>query len=74
MCAVSRIYDMWKPFPDSWYTMEKIELFHSMVEDAKALDKLTGEPDCEDETKAAVAEHIDELEEVLSGYRGTDKD
>lgn len=74
MCLVSVIYDMFKPFPDEWYTQEKIELFRRMVKDARTLDKLADRPDCEDPEKAKVAAHIDELEEQLTDYRGADHD
>jgi len=65
---------MFQPFPDEWYTQERIDLFRRMVKDADALDKASGQPDCADEEKAKVADHIDELEEDLSGYRGMDAD
>lgn len=74
MCAVSVVYGMFKDFPDEWYTQERIELFHRMVKDARTLDKEAGTPDCEDPEKEKVAEHIDELEEKFSGYRGADAD
>lgn len=66
MCAVSVIYDMFKPFPDEWYTQDRIDLFRRMVSDARTLDKAAGTPDCEDPEKAKVAVHIDELEEEIA--------
>lgn len=66
MCAVSVVYGMFKEFPDDWYTQDKIDLFRRMVTDARTLDNLAGTPDCEDAEKAKVAQHIDELEEVIA--------
>ncbi len=74
MCSVSVIYDMFKPFPDEWYTQERIDLFRRMVSDARTLDKESGQPDCEDAEKATVAAHIDELEEQFTDYKGADHD
>lgn len=74
MCAVSVVYGMFKDFPDDWYTQDRIDLFYRMVKDARTLDKEAGAPDCEDPEKVKVAEHIEELEEKLSGYRGMDAD
>lgn len=66
MCTVSVIYDTFNRFPDSWYTPERIELFHRMVTDARFLDQESGQPDCEDPEKAKIEEHIDELEKKLT--------
>lgn len=66
MCAVSVIYDMFGKQPDSWYTLQRIDLFHSMVTDAKAFDIESGQPDCEDAEKAKLVERIEELEKQLA--------
>jgi hypothetical protein len=42
MCAVSVIYDMFKPMPDSWYNQERIDLFRTMVKAAQFLIKKLG--------------------------------
>lgn len=65
MCAVSVIYDMFGKQPDNWYTKERIELFYSMVTDAKIFDEESGQPDCEDPEKAKVLDRIVELEEQI---------
>lgn len=65
MCAVSVIYDMFGKQPDSWYTLERIELFQRMVTDARLFDEESGQPDCEDPEKAKVEERISNLEKEL---------
>ncbi len=65
MCAVSVIYDMFGKQPDSWYTLDRIELFHNMVADARVFDIEANQPDCEDPEKAKVEERIEELEVQL---------
>ncbi len=65
MCTVSVIFQAFTPFPDSWYNQERIDLFRRMVEDARALDALSNQPDCEDPDKAKLEEHILELEQQL---------
>jgi hypothetical protein len=62
MCAVSVIYDMFGQQPDSWYTPQRIELFYSMVADAKVFDIEANQPDCEDPEKSKLLERITELE------------
>lgn len=66
MCAVSVIYDMFGKQPDSWYTLDRIDLFHDMVADARIFDIEANQPDCEDPEKAKLEERIAELEEELS--------
>lgn len=66
MCAVSVVYDMFGKLPDSWYTLQRIDLFHSMVTDAKTFDTESGQPDCEDPEKAKLEERIAELEQELA--------
>lgn len=66
MCAVSVVYDMFGKQPDSWYTTTRINLFHSMVSDAKVFDQESGQPDCEDPEKAKVEARIANLEEQLA--------
>lgn len=66
MCAVSVVYDMFGKQPDSWYTLQRIDLFHSMVTDARTFDIEANQPDCEDPEKAKLEERIAELEEELS--------
>lgn len=66
MCAVSVVYDMFGKLPDSWYTLQRIDLFHSMVTDAKTFDAESGQPDCEDPEKAKLEERIAELEQELA--------
>lgn len=65
MCAVSVIYDMFGKQPDQWYTLERIDLFKSMVADARLFDEESGQPDCEDPEKAKVAERIEDIEKGL---------
>ena len=65
-CAVSVVYDMFKPMPDSWYNQERIKLFYTMVDTALKFDEESGQPDCEDPEKAKVADHIKELEKELN--------
>ena len=65
MCAVSVIYDMFRPMPDTWYNQERIDLFRRLIQDAKTFDVEAGQPDCEDPEKAKLEEHIDELEKEL---------
>jgi len=65
MCVVSMIYDMYKPLPNEWYTLDRIELFKDMVKTAEVFDKETGQPDCADPEKAKIKERIDELEKEL---------
>lgn len=65
MCAVSVIYDMFGKQPDSWYTLDRIEMFHRMVTDARLFDEESGQPDCEDPEKAKVEERIANIEEEL---------
>jgi hypothetical protein len=62
MCAVSVIYDMFGKQPDSWYTLQRIQLFHSMVADARVFDVEANQPDCEDAEKAKIEERIRILE------------
>lgn len=66
MCAVSVVYDMFGKQPDSWYTLQRIDLFHSMVTDARTFDVEAGQPDCEDPEKAKLEERIAELEKQLA--------
>jgi hypothetical protein len=66
MCAVSVIYDMFARLPDVWYTPQRIQLFHTMVADARIFDAESGQPDCEDPEKAKLEERIQELEEQLA--------
>lgn len=66
MCAVSVVYDMFGKQPDSWYTLQRIDLFHSMVSDARLFDQESGQPDCEDPEKAKLEERIAELEKELA--------
>jgi len=66
MCAVSVIYDMFGKQPDSWYTLPRIDLFHSMVSAAKTFDIEINQPDCEDAEKAKVLDRISELENELN--------
>jgi len=65
MCAVSVIYDMFGKQPDNWYTLDRIDLFHDMVADARRFDEESGQPDCEDSEKAKLLERIAELEEQI---------
>lgn len=65
MCAVSAIYDMFRPMPDDWYTLDRIDLFKNMVAQAAQFDIETGQPDCADPEKAKMVAHIAELEEQL---------
>lgn len=74
MCSVSVIYDMFKPLPDEWYTLDRIDLFKDMVHNAEIFDQETGQPDCADPEKAKIKEHIAELEAELTEYRGADND
>lgn len=62
MCAVSVVYDWFGKLPDTWYTPQRIELFHSMVTVAKQFDEESGQPDCHDPEKAKVEERIAQLE------------
>jgi hypothetical protein len=73
MCAVSVIYDIFGKQPDSWYTPSRIELFYSMVSDAKTFDIEADQPDCEDPEKAKLLERIVELEEQISTEVVNDK-
>lgn len=75
MCAISVIYDMFRPLPDDWYTPERISLFRTMVKAAEVFDKETGQADCVDPEKAKVKDRIDALEEAMEDdYRGADHD
>lgn len=75
MCAVSKVYDMFKEMPDDWYTPKRIKLFYEMEASAKKLDQETGQPDCEDPDKAKVKERIEKIrEELEDDYRGMDHD
>jgi hypothetical protein len=65
MCAVSVIYDMFNPMPDSWYNQQRIDLFYQMVTDAKQFDIEANQPDCQDEEKAKLEARIAELEKQL---------
>lgn len=71
MCAVSVIYDMFNQQPDSWYNRERIDLFRSMISDAKVFDIEANQPDCQDAEKAKLLERIEELENQLED--GKDK-
>ena len=62
MCAVSVVYDWFGKLPDSWYTPQRIDLFHNMVSTAKQFDEESGQPDCHDPEKAKVEERIAQLE------------
>ena len=66
MCAVSVVYDWFGKMPDSWYTSQRIDLFHNMVADAKVFDQESGQPDCQDPEKAKLEERIAELEQQLA--------
>ena len=66
MCAVSVVYDMFGKLPDTWYTKDRIDLFHNMVTNAKQFDQEAGEPDCEDPEKAKLEERVAELEKQLA--------
>lgn len=74
MCAVSKVYDMFKEMPDDWYTPKRIDLFYNLVAAAEVFDKESGNPDCEDPDKAKVKERIQKIEQELSedDYRGAD--
>lgn len=72
MCTVSVIYDMFAPLPDSWYTLDRIDLFRTMVESAEKFDLETGQPDCADSEKAKIKERINNLEYELKEYKGAD--
>ena len=74
MCAVSVVYDMFGKQPDSWYTLQRIDLFHSMVTDAKIFDVEAGQPDCEDPEKAKLEERIAELEAELEKKNAVEND
>jgi hypothetical protein len=65
MCAVSVIYGMFKPLPDSWYNQERIDLFRNMLTTAEIFDKESNQPDCADPDKEKLVEHIDELEKQI---------
>jgi hypothetical protein len=67
MCAVSVIYDIFAKQPDAWFIANpyRITLFHTMVEDAKAFDQETNQPDCADPEKAKLEERIAELEQQV---------
>lgn len=65
MCSVSVIYDAFNQFPDSYFTLTRIERFRELVADAKQFDIETNQPDCEDEEKAKLLERIAELEAQL---------
>ena len=72
MCAVSVIYDMFGKQPDSWYTLQRIDLFKNMVADAKTFDVEANQPDCEDPEKAKLLERIAELEKQLEERKSND--
>jgi hypothetical protein len=75
MCAVSVIYDMFKPMPDSWYNQERINLFRTMVKAAHTFDKEAGQPDCADPEKEKIKDKIEALAELLEDdYKGADHD
>jgi len=65
MCAVSVIYNMFKPLPDSWYNEERINLFRNMLADAETFDKESNQSDCADPEKEKLVARINELEEQL---------
>jgi hypothetical protein len=52
--------------PDTWYNQERIDLFRSLIQDAKTFDVEAGQPDCEDPEKAKLEDHINDLEKELS--------
>ncbi len=66
MCAVSVVYDWFGKMPNTWYTQDRIDLFHNMVADAKRFDEESGQPDCQDPEKAKLEERIAELEQQLA--------
>ena len=72
MFAVSVIYDMFVKQPDSWYTLQRIDLFKNMVADAKTFDVEANQPDCEDPEKAKLLERIAELEKQLEERKSND--
>ena len=72
MCAVSVIYDLFASQPESWYTLDRIDLFKKMIANAEQLDIETGESDCVDPEKAKLKEKIEDLEAQLSEYKGAD--
>ena len=74
MCTVSAIYDIFEPLPDSWYTLDRIDLFKTMVYSAEIFDKETGQADCVDPEKAKLKERIEQLEVELKEYKGADQD
>jgi hypothetical protein len=58
--------------PDSWYTLQRIDLFKNMVADAKTFDVEANQPDCEDPEKAKLLERIAELEKQLEERKSND--
>jgi hypothetical protein len=59
--------DPWKPYtpPDPAATQRLIEEFRKALAAAATVDKLTGQPDCEDPEKVKLLDRIAELEKQL---------
>lgn len=65
MCVSSVIYDAFGKLPDSWYTLGRIDLFKTMISDAKLFDRESNQADCEDPDKTKILERIENLENKL---------
>lgn len=50
---------------DPEFVKERIREFKESLEAAEKVDRLTGQPDCEDPEKAKLKEQVDRLEKVV---------
>ncbi|TFG95718.1 hypothetical protein E4H12_12680 [Candidatus Thorarchaeota archaeon] len=58
MCTISVIYDYGQQLPQTFWTEESFEHYHQLLEAAKLFDQQSGQPDCEDPSKALWIETI----------------
>lgn len=70
MCAVSAVSAYGNGFPIEYWDRQKFGQFQQLYDQAKWFDRLTGQPDCEDPTKAEfmkrVLDRLDAIEKKLS--------
>lgn len=65
MCTVSAIYDYGQSVPKTVWTAPAIDKFVKLIEDAKDFDAETGQPDCEDPTKAQLMKELKKIRKRL---------
>lgn len=66
MCALSMVYDYGNRFPIDYWNADTAAAMKRLIDEAKRFDETTGQPDCEDPSKAEFLEQIDALLERVS--------